>query len=143
MNRDMRNVFEAHGSSTIAVEVVPTCYQLLAHASATRVLYRSDILCGIYAGESASAFPTGFQLSLGGSSTATLRWPAVSGAIGYVLVAIGTGRMQALRAPTLSAIDPIGGLPTCYLFVAHDNTRVIAQSEVLGALPGFFGQQTL
>jgi len=113
------------------------CYELLALDANAAILARSDIVCIIF-GFSTGVGPANFTVGLNQGTVAGLSWDGLPGAGGYLVVPLGTQRLQNLGAGTQSATDNTGGALTCYGLVATSATgAAIGIDEVLCAWPGF------
>jgi hypothetical protein len=80
------------------------------------------------------AVPRNFSLSVS-DTTANMHWEPVPGAQAYLLIPIGSSRVQILPGTATAASDAIGRTPTCYLLAPMIGATVIGISDVLCALP--------
>ncbi len=124
-------------SDELPAGVPGACYQLRAGPPALPALYATDILCASD-GVRSGASPDWFNIALlRGETQVTLRWYPVAGAAGYLVVPLGTSRVQSTVAA--HAVDETGGVPTCYVVLAVSapggTPTVSGVSEVVCALP--------
>jgi hypothetical protein len=123
-------------SADVPLQEALACFQLFAFDGATQLLTASDVDC-LLPGFVTGLAPTNFRIRLTQSNTATLAWDGVPGASGYVLVALGTNRAQALPPGTLSTPDPTGGIATCYLLLVQAaGGAPVGLSNMVCGIPG-------
>jgi hypothetical protein len=126
-------------SDTGASTATLYCYIIIPLDQVTP-LGLSDALCLLPNTRSGVTIPGEFTLRLNESMTASLSWLTAPGANGYVLVAIpmngAPARASVLGANEVTATDPTGGVPTCYLLVAASGTTPIGNTDILCAVPG-------
>ena len=96
----------------------------------------SDLLC-VLPGSAAGLAAENFALRLDESPTAVLSWDRARGATGYILLPVGTERLQILPASATRATDQTAGGLTCYVLVAQIGTTTSGTTAVLCAIPGF------
>jgi hypothetical protein len=120
---------------SIVPEVLQVCYLVVAVGADGRLLAFSDFLC-VMPGTATGFAPRNFTLQLNQSLQATLGWERATGATSYILLPVGTERLQLLPAASTGAIDPTGGQATCYVLVAQIGTSTSGISAVLCGFPG-------
>lgn len=120
---------------SIAPEVLQVCYLVVAVAADGRLLALSDFLC-VMPGAATGFAPRNFTLQLNQSLLATLGWEPATGATSYILLPVGSERLQLLPATSTGATDPTGGRPTCYVLIAQVGTSTSGISAVLCGFPG-------
>ena len=128
-------------SSTSHVDTVPAgvlqaCSVVVAVGPDGRPPAVSDLLC-VMPGTATGFPPRNFTLQLNQSPVAILTWERASGATAYVLLPVGTERVQLLPSTAMGATDQTGGDVTCYVLVAQFGSQASGISAVLCAIPGF------
>ena len=105
------------------------CY-LVAAGLAGGLEVTSDLLCVVPDAETGLSVRN-LTLQLTRLPEARLSWGAAQGATGYILLPIGTQRVQLLPPSGLSAADPTGGAVTCYLVATQSGVALTGTSSVL------------
>jgi hypothetical protein len=134
-------VVNLNASATSFVDTVPqglllACYRLAVLSAAGAQIASSDILCIILL--ELGSPPTEFSATLNQSNLTTLSWgaPGAGGHTNFVLIPLGTNRVQVLPASATGATDNTNTRPICYLVAAVGATGFIGFSDAICVIPG-------
>jgi hypothetical protein len=93
----------------------------------------SDLLCALR-GVQVGFTPASLGIGLGGTSLASLSWPATSGQQGYLLLPLGSAPLP-LDASATGATQPISA-PTCFVLAPLVAGQVLGVTNGVCAIPG-------
>ncbi len=121
------------------------CYQLFARDLKGAISGRSLMYCALPGSGSASG-PRNVSIQLtndstGAARTATLTWTAPSSGTvaNYLVLPVGTTRIQVLGSGTTTATDATGGAATCYMVDAVSSSGTSSLGDIVCAIPNTDG----